>query len=277
MNIFESARAADCIRAAENLGLRIRRSGSKAYAACLFHADRSPSMCLYPDDGGFYCFSCHAHGDAVNLYKQALGLSALEAARRVCQDFGLSYDDARGAEAAPQTASQREQETRRRREAVERALIRQAQQEKERRVTQLAQDKARFAELMKQAEEEIVPRGGYEALAEDLRWQRLMMAVCGVQDEIDRLDAMDTADLIAWAMAELARAAELSPCGEYGAKGAMRSAYAQHARRGAQRADRPAPAARAGRDAPRRSAPAGAAMHGGRPEAGGKEGARDGG
>ena len=84
MNVFEAARAADCIRAAEHLGLRIRRSGSKAYAACLFHADRSPSMCLYPDGGGFYCFSCHAHGDAVNLYMQALGLRALDAAKRVC-------------------------------------------------------------------------------------------------------------------------------------------------------------------------------------------------
>lgn len=92
MTVFEAARQADCIQAAEKLGLRTRRSGGKAYACCLFHAERTPSLCLYPDSGGFYCFGCHAHGDAVALYAQALSLSPLEAAKRVCADFGYDYD-----------------------------------------------------------------------------------------------------------------------------------------------------------------------------------------
>ena len=92
MTVFEAARQADCIRAAEKLGIRTRRSGGKAYACCLFHTERTPSLCLYPGDGGFYCFGCHAHGDAVALYAQALSLSPLEAAKRVCADFGYDYD-----------------------------------------------------------------------------------------------------------------------------------------------------------------------------------------
>lgn len=239
MNVFEAARSADCIRAAENLGLRVRRSGSKAYAPCLFHADRSPSMCLYPDGGGFYCFSCHAHGDAASLYAQALGLRALDAARRVCEDFGLAYDDGRGGAGRPPTAQQREQERKRRRQAAEQQLLGEAQREKERRVTQLTQDRARFAALMQEAEAQIVPRGGYEALSEDPRWQRLMMAVCGVQDETDRLDAMDDADLIAWAMAELSRRALENPTEVRGEKGAMQSAYAQRDGRGRAHGGRP--------------------------------------
>ena len=92
MTVFEAARQADCVQAAEKLGIGTRRSGGKAYACCLFHAERTPSLCLYPDSGGFYCFGCHAHGDAVALYAQALSLSPLEAAKRVCADFGYDYD-----------------------------------------------------------------------------------------------------------------------------------------------------------------------------------------
>lgn len=92
MTVFEAARQADCIQAAEKLGIRTRRSGGRAFARCLFHAKKTPSMCLYPDNGGFYCFGCHAHGDATALYAQALSLSPLEAAKRVCTDFGFAYD-----------------------------------------------------------------------------------------------------------------------------------------------------------------------------------------
>lgn len=91
MNVFEAARQVDCISAAERLGIPVKRSGSKAYARCLFHADKTPSMYLYPGGGGFYCFGCHEHGDAIRLYAQALNLAPLEAAKRICADFGLSY------------------------------------------------------------------------------------------------------------------------------------------------------------------------------------------
>ena len=93
MNVFEAARQVGCIQAAERLGLQLKRSGSWYFTRCLFHAENTLSMCLYPDAGGFYCFGCQEHGDAIRLYQQALGVSAVEAAKRLCQDFGLSYDD----------------------------------------------------------------------------------------------------------------------------------------------------------------------------------------
>ena len=92
MNVFEAARQVGCIQAAERLGLQLKRSGSRYFTRCLFHAENTPSMCLYPDAGGFYCFGCQEHGDAIRLYQHALGVSTLEAAKRLCQDFGLSYD-----------------------------------------------------------------------------------------------------------------------------------------------------------------------------------------
>lgn len=41
----------------------LRPSGARLKALCPFHSDKSPSLVVYPDDGGFYCFGCGAHGD----------------------------------------------------------------------------------------------------------------------------------------------------------------------------------------------------------------------
>ena len=92
MTVFEAARQVDCIQAADRLGLQLKRSGSRRFTRCLFHAENTPSMCLYPDAGGFYCFGCNEHGDVIRLYQQALGIDALEAAKRICADFGLTYE-----------------------------------------------------------------------------------------------------------------------------------------------------------------------------------------
>ena len=53
MTVFEAARQVDCIQAAERLGLPLKRSGSRRFTRCLFHAENTPSMCLYPDEEAF--------------------------------------------------------------------------------------------------------------------------------------------------------------------------------------------------------------------------------
>ncbi len=101
MTAFEAARQVDCLQAAQRLGLQLKRSGSRVFTCCLFHAEKKPSMCLYPGDGGFYCFGCHESGDAIKLYGQALGVPPLEAAKRLCADFGLQYDDKKRRKSVP--------------------------------------------------------------------------------------------------------------------------------------------------------------------------------
>ncbi len=100
MNVFEAARRVSAVDAAEKLGIPYRRSGLRGTCRCLFHDDRTPSMALYPD-GGYHCFGCGAHGDVTALYMKALGLGAMEAAKRVCEDFGLSYDHQPSGERRP--------------------------------------------------------------------------------------------------------------------------------------------------------------------------------
>ena len=55
---------------------------------CIFHADNNPSMKLYTDH--FHCFGCGAHGDVTDFTAQLYGLSKIEAAQKLCSDFGIS-------------------------------------------------------------------------------------------------------------------------------------------------------------------------------------------
>lgn len=101
VTVFEAARQVDCIWAAERLGLQSKRSGSRRFARCFFHAENTPPMCFYPNEGGFYCFGCQKHGDMIHLYQQALSISSLDAAKQICSDFGLSYDQRKHKKYAP--------------------------------------------------------------------------------------------------------------------------------------------------------------------------------
>lgn len=66
--------------------IRIRRNGM---AVCPFHNDKNPSMKL---DRRFHCFGCQADGDAVDFVSRLFGLPSKEAAMKIADDFGISYD-----------------------------------------------------------------------------------------------------------------------------------------------------------------------------------------
>lgn len=70
--------------AAEHYGLAVRNGMTQ----CIFHDDRNPSMKLYPEN--YYCFGCCEHGDVISLTARLFSLPPLEAAKKLCADFGIS-------------------------------------------------------------------------------------------------------------------------------------------------------------------------------------------
>ena len=83
--IFETVRENISVPdAAQFYGISSRNGNVR----CIFHADNTPSMKLYDDR--FHCFGCGAHGDVTDLTAQMFGLSKIDAARKLCSDFGLS-------------------------------------------------------------------------------------------------------------------------------------------------------------------------------------------
>lgn len=183
MTVFEAARQADCVQAVEKLGIRTRRSGGKAYACCLFHAERTPSLCLYPDSGGFYCFGCHAHGDAVALYAQALSLSPLEAAKRVCADFGYDYDR-RGKRGSclPGKAPALNVRTLAKR-------LDDWREEKVRALLEIQRAAEARMEIIEESKD-------YVAAAEDETWRAALVEKCAAQERIALLDSLSLPELL---------------------------------------------------------------------------------
>ena len=84
--VKESIRTDD---AARHYGVKISKGGM---ARCPFHDDRDPSMKI---DSRYHCFGCGADGDVIDFTAGLLGISKLEAAARLADDFGISYKQRR--------------------------------------------------------------------------------------------------------------------------------------------------------------------------------------
>lgn len=88
MNVFEAVKQTVTTRqAASYYGIRVGRNGM---ACCPFHNDRTPSMKV---DSRYYCFGCGASGDVIDFAASLHGLGKRDAAVRLAEDFGISYDD----------------------------------------------------------------------------------------------------------------------------------------------------------------------------------------
>lgn len=61
---------------------------------CPFHKDRHPSMRIYPNDKGFYCFSCGQGGDVITFVAALFNLHNEEACRKLIEDFSLPVNTA---------------------------------------------------------------------------------------------------------------------------------------------------------------------------------------
>lgn len=91
---------------------RIRRG----FIACPFHGEKIGSLKLYDDT--FYCFGCHAGGDAVDFVGKLFGLTPAESIRRINDDFQLGLPVGESTMAQRLAAKRRSEELIRQREDV---------------------------------------------------------------------------------------------------------------------------------------------------------------
>jgi DNA primase len=83
LSIFNS-RAPQCIA-----GKTIRRNGATVRILCPFHAERKPSLTIWPDDGHWWCFGCQVGGDAIDAVQRLDGLDFVHAVLRLANEFSL--------------------------------------------------------------------------------------------------------------------------------------------------------------------------------------------
>lgn len=73
-------------QAAEYCGLQVNRKG---LCLCPFHHDTNPSLKIYPNGKGFYCFTCGAGGDQIKFMALYRDVSNYEAAKELAEAFGV--------------------------------------------------------------------------------------------------------------------------------------------------------------------------------------------
>lgn len=90
MDVFELAKTISTRDVVEQYGFNVNRNGQ---ICCPFHSDSHPSLKVYPGNRGWYCFVCACGGDSVAFVSKLFNVNRLEAAKKICGDFGLIVDD----------------------------------------------------------------------------------------------------------------------------------------------------------------------------------------
>ena len=71
---------------AESIGMNVT---SRGMTCCPFHNDKNPSMKV---SEGYYCFGCGAKGDIINFVSELYGLTAVNAAKKIMNEYGIAED-----------------------------------------------------------------------------------------------------------------------------------------------------------------------------------------
>ena len=70
----------------------LRRVGSRLTGLCPFHDERTPSFSVNAQEKLFYCFGCHAKGDAIGFVEQTEGLDFREAVEFLADRYGVELE-----------------------------------------------------------------------------------------------------------------------------------------------------------------------------------------
>lgn len=84
MSIFNEVKSqVTAYDAVTHYGIKINDKGK---CCCPFHNDKNPSMKV---DSRYHCFGCGADGDVIDFASNYFGLSAIDAAKKINEDFHL--------------------------------------------------------------------------------------------------------------------------------------------------------------------------------------------
>ena len=71
----------------------LKKSGRNWWACCPFHAEKTPSFCIWPEDDRWKCFGCGAGGDAFAFIMRIENLDFVGALKLLAEKTGVELDD----------------------------------------------------------------------------------------------------------------------------------------------------------------------------------------
>jgi DNA primase len=90
----------------------LRRQGARFVGLCPFHTEKSPSFGVSRGKNFYYCFGCHASGDAISFLRHVEGLAFPQALEKLADRSGIEIpknadDPAQAAQARARAARER--------------------------------------------------------------------------------------------------------------------------------------------------------------------------
>ena len=67
----------------------LKRAGANLLGLCPFHSEKTPSFTVTPAKKMFYCFGCHAGGDAITFVRKINNLDYVEAVKALAGRAGM--------------------------------------------------------------------------------------------------------------------------------------------------------------------------------------------
>lgn len=67
----------------------LKRRGNRYWGCCPFHHEKTPSFSVVPDKGFFYCFGCHAGGNAFKFISLIENISYFDAIKLQAEKLGI--------------------------------------------------------------------------------------------------------------------------------------------------------------------------------------------
>ncbi len=74
----------------------LRRVGRRFVGLCPFHSEGTPSLSVNPEQGLYYCFGCHASGDAISFVMNTLKVDFQDALEHLARRSGIELSKSHG-------------------------------------------------------------------------------------------------------------------------------------------------------------------------------------
>ena len=90
--LVELKRKNDLISIASNY-LQLQQKGSRFWACCPFHNEKTPSFSLNGEDGVYHCFGCKESGDVIKFVQKMESIEFMDAVKLLADKAGMKKGD----------------------------------------------------------------------------------------------------------------------------------------------------------------------------------------
>lgn len=105
--LSELKRKNDLVSIASNY-LRLEQKGSRTWACCPFHNEKTPSFSIRNEDGIYHCFGCKESGDVIKFVQKMENLDFMDAVKLLAERAGMQIPEFQNSAAIKESQRQKE-------------------------------------------------------------------------------------------------------------------------------------------------------------------------